>query len=299
MSAHRNLAARQGALATARVALAVGWVALTVVWLSLAAGCADTGPRRFTRLEVGRPLSPPLLRDASDSRVVATVSWVLTRDLGLPLPWPVAAYFYASQEAFEDGLVAHASADLVAAREQARFATGVGTARGIFLRSDRLVAAPLHVKAGLIAHELTHMSQYEMARGRRSTSGQWIREGFADWVKFRTLDALSLRPYAESRRRIIEDVRGAGPVASLPALDILASNRQWMDARDGVGSAATYGQAFLAIDWLVEGHGHGSILDYFRRFADRDDPAANFRAAFGVAPGRFAEEFRAKLPALL
>ena len=267
--------------------------------LALAAGCAAPSPQRFTRVEVGRPIAPPLLRDASDARVVATVAWVLTRQLELPLSWPVAAYFYTSQEAFEDGLVAQGSADLVSARAQARYATGVGTARGIFLRSDRLVAAPLLVRAGLIAHELTHVSQYELAAGRRAGSEQWIREGFADWVKFRTLDALSLRPYAESRRRVIEDVRGAGPVERLPALGVLVSNRQWMDARDGAGSAATYGQAFLATDWLVERHGHAAVVDYFRRFADRDDAAANFRAAFGVAAGRFAEDFRARLPALL
>lgn len=275
---------------------AAAWIALA---LALAAGCATTGPQRFTRVDVDRPIAPPLLRDASDSRVVATVSWVLTRQLGLPLSWPVTAYFYSSQEAFEEGLVAHGSADLVSAKAQARFATGVGTAKGIFLRSDRLVAAPLLVRAGLIAHELTHMSQYELARGRRAGSEQWIREGFADWVKFRALDALSLRPYAESRRRVIEDVRSAGPVASLPALGGLASHRQWMDARDGAGSAATYGQAFLAADWLVERYGHAAVVDYFRRFADRDDAAGNFRAAFGLARGQFAAEFRARLPALL
>ena len=272
---------------------------LVAIALALAAGCAAPGSPRFTRVEVSRPVAPPLLRDASDSRVVATVSWVLTRQLGLPLSWPIAAYYYASQEAFEDGLVAHGDADLAAAREQARFATGVGTARGIFLRSDRLAAAPLHVRAGIVAHELTHVSQYEMARGQRAASVQWLREGFADWVKFRTLDALSLRPYAESRRRVIEDVRGAGPVERLPALGGLASHRQWMDARDGAGAAATYGQAFLATDWLVERCGHAAVLDYFRRFADRPAAADNFAAAFGLAPGQFLQEFHTRLPGLL
>ncbi len=273
--------------------------ALAAVVLALAAGCAAPGSHRFTRVEVSGPVAPPLLRDASDSRVVATVSWVLTRQLGLPLAWPIAAYYYGSQEAFADGLVAHGDADLASAREQARFATGVGTARGIFLRSDRLAAAPLLVRAGIVAHELTHVSQYEMARGRRASSEQWLREGFADWVKFRTLDALSLRPYAESRRRVIEDVRGAGPVERLPVLGGLASHRQWMDARDGVGSAATYGQAFLATDWLVERRGHAAVLDYFRRFADRAAAADNFAAAFGLGPGQFQQEFRARLPGLL
>ena len=266
--------------------------------LALASGCA-TRPGGFTHVEVERPIAPPLGLDAPDARVLATVSWVLTRQLGLPLPWPLAAYFYGSQDAFVEGLVLRGGADAGSAREQARYATGVGTARGIFLRSDRLLAAPLLVRAGLYAHELTHVSQYELAGGRRASSEQWIREGFADWVRFRALDALSLRPYAESRRRVIEEVRRAGPVGSFPALGVLASNRQWIAARDGAGSAATYGQAFLAIDWLVDRHGHAAVVDYFRRFADVDDRARNFRAAFGAAPGQFAEEFRARLPALL
>jgi len=237
--------------------------------------------------------------DAADARVLATVSWVLTSELGLPLPWPLTAHFYGSQDAFVEGLVLRGGADAGSAREQARYATGVGTARGIFIRSDRLVAAPLVVRAGLFAHELAHVSQYELARGRRGGSEQWLREGFADWVRFRTLDALSLRPYAESRRRVIEEVRRAGPVGSLPALGVLVSNRQWTEARDRAGSPATYGQAFLATDWLVERCGHAAVVDYFRRFGDLDDRARNFHDAFGAAPGQFAEEFRARLPALL
>lgn len=280
-----------GRVGAAVAALALGFV--------VAGGCATTGPGRVTQVEVDRPVPPPLPMDAADARVLATVSWVLTGQLGLPLPWPLTAHFFGSQDAFVEGLVLRGGADAGSAREQARYATGVGTARGIFIRSDRLVAAPLLVRAGLFAHELTHMSQYEMARGRRGGSEQWLREGFADWVRFRTLDALSLRPYAESRRRVIEEVRRAGPVGSLPALGVLVSNRQWIQARDGVGSPATYGQAFLATDWLVERCGHAAVIDYFRRFADGDDRARHFRAAFGAAPGQFAEEFRARLPALL
>jgi len=275
------------------------WVLAIALVVAGVAGCATTGPGRVAQVEVDRPIAPPLPMDAADARVLATVSWVLTSELGLPLPWPLTAHFYGSQDAFVEGLVLRGGADAGSAREQARYATGVGTARGIFIRSDRLVAAPLVVRAGLFAHELAHVSQYELARGRRGGSEQWLREGFADWVRFRTLDALSLRPYAESRRRVIEEVRRAGPVGSLPALGVLVSNRQWTEARDGAGSPATYGQAFLATDWLVERCGHAAVVDYFRRFGDLDDRARNFHDAFGAAPGQFAEEFRARLPALL
>jgi hypothetical protein len=248
---------------------------------------------------VERASPPPLPAEAADARVLSTVSWILTQRLGLSLSLPVRAYFYGSREAFEHGLVREAGAEPWLARDQASFATGVGTAHGIFLRADKLAAAPLHVRAGLFAHELTHMSQYELAGGRRATSEQWLREGFAEWVKFRTLDALSLRPFAESRRRVIDEVRRAGPVDGFPALGVLVSNRQWVGARESAGTAATYGQAFLATDWLIERHGSEKVIEYFRRFGKTDDRATNFRAVFDTPPGQFAQEFRSRLPTLL
>ena len=273
----------------------VAWLVLT----ALVAGCAASSPPDVTRLRVARASQPPLPADASDAQVLSTVSWILTRELGLPLSWPVRAYFYSSQAAFEQGLVTEAGAELSLVKDQARFATGVGTAHGIFLRADKLAEAPLVVRAGLFAHELTHVSQYELAGGRRAGSEQWLREGFADWVKFRTLDALGLRPYAESRRRVLEEVRRAGPTDRFPALGVLVTNRQWIAAREDRGTAATYGQAFLATAWLVERHGSARVIEYFRRSGDGGDPARNFRAAFGTPAGQFAQEFRAGLPALL
>jgi hypothetical protein len=150
----------------------------------------------------------------------------------------------------------------------------------------------------LFAHELTHVSQYELADGRRATSEQWLREGFADWVQFRATDLLSIRPYAESRRRMLQVVRRAGPVDRFPSLGMLVSNRQWVMARTELGGPATYGQAFLATDWLIERHGSDRVLAYFRRFASVDDRARNFQAVFGLPPGEFAQQFQARLASL-
>lgn len=274
---------------------AVAWIVLAL----LAAGCAVWAPPAVTRVQVDRASPPPIPADASDARVLSTVSWVLAQQLGLPLSLPVRAYLYSSEEAFGQGLVTEAGAESWLAKDQARFATGVGTAQGIFLRSDKLAAAPLVVRAGLFAHELTHMSQYELAGGRRASSEQWLREGFADWVRFRTLDILALRPYAESKRRVLEEVRRAAPVDRFPALGVLVTNRQWISARNELGGGATYGQAFLATDWLIERHGSARVIDYFRRFGRSDDRSRNFLAVFGTPAGQFAQEFRSRLPTLL
>lgn len=270
------------------------------IWLILAvvgcAGCAPTAMPSMVRVE--RTTPPPLPADPTDERLLSTVSWALTQRLGLPLSLPVHVHFYGSQAEFERALTAEARSENALVKDQARYATGVGTANGIHLRGDRLAAVPLEVRVALFAHELTHVSQYEMAGGRRATSEQWLREGFADWVQFRTTDLLSIRPYAESRRRMVEVVRRAGPADRFPSLGVLVSNRQWVIARTELGSPATYGQAFLATDWLIERHGSERVVDYFRRFASVDDRARNFRAAFGQPPGEFAQEFRSRLASL-
>lgn len=279
----------------ARPVRAFAWLALSL----LAAGCAVSTPPGVVRARVERAERPPIPAGATDTQVLAAVSWVLASRLGLPLTLPIRVYFYSSQDAFETGLMTEARAEAAMAKDQARFATGVGTAEGIFIRTDKLATAPLAVRVGLYAHELTHVSQYEMAGGRRAGSEQWLREGFADWARYRTLDALMLRPYAESKRRVLEELRRAGPVDRFPGLGVLVSNRQWISVRNDLGAAATYGQAFLAADWLVERHGSARVVDYFRRFAHVDDRARNFLAAFGEPAGRFAIEFSARLPTLL
>jgi hypothetical protein len=44
-------------------------------------------------------------------------------------------------------------------------------------------------RVALLAHEMAHSFQYELGGGRRGTSDQWLREGFADWVAIGVLSA--------------------------------------------------------------------------------------------------------------
>jgi hypothetical protein len=265
---------------------------------ALTAGCVS-GTRTSFDVPLGGPVAGPLRVDTGDRDTLAAVATVLVERFGLPLTPPLHAHFYGSQDAFELGLVTDGGLeDRVMARDQARFAAGVGTARGIFIRADRVAAVPLVDRVGLFAHELTHVSQYELAGGRRG-GDQWLREGFADWIKYRALEALGLRAYADSRRQVIRKVARAGPADRFPALGVLVTNRQWTSARNDLGGAATYDQAFLATDWLVERTSRDRVIDYFRRFGRRDDRVSHFREAFGMPPGAFAEEFRAHLATLV
>src|SRR5207245_2881108 len=74
--------------------------------------------------------------------------------------------------------------------DKGRFAAGVATRAGLFLRGDQLAEMHLLGRAGLFAHELTHVSQRKLAEGGRGGAAQWILEGHADWVKVQALDLL-------------------------------------------------------------------------------------------------------------
>jgi len=276
-----------------RVPIAPAWACLCI--LLIGGGCAAVGQRSVVRVPL-QQAAPPHLSEGADTRsVLSSVAWAVVNKLGLPLSSPLNAYLYSTEEAFELGLVTDARIETWFAKDQARFAWGVGSYYGIFLREDKLATAPLLTRVGLIAHELMHVSQYELAGGRRGTSDQWLREGMAEWARFRVLEHFGLRSYAESKRRLLQEVRRAGSIDKFPSLGSLGGNREWTTTQNQSGRTATYVQAFLAFDLLLERRGSDAVLDYFRRFGRLNDRAENFQAAFGLPVGQFADEFRAWL----
>lgn len=276
-----------------RVALVPTWACLCL--LLIGAGCAAVGQRSVVKVPLDQA-PPPALSEGADTRsVLSSVAWVLLNKLGLPLSSPLHAYFYSTPEAFELGLVTDARTETWFAKDQARFASAVGSYYGIFLREDKLATAPLLTRVGLVAHELTHVSQYELAGGQRGNSDQWLREGMAEWARFRVLEHFGLRSYADSKGRVLQEVRRVGSIEKFPSLTSLVTNREWTTTQNQSGRAATYAQAFLAFDLLVERRGSEAVLDYFRRFGRVNDRAANFQAAFGRPVDQFADEFRAWL----
>jgi hypothetical protein len=131
----------------------------------------------------------------------------------------------------------------------------------------------------LLAHEVGHSLQYELGGGRRGTSDQWLREGFADWLSVRVLeqlDAASMNGVRGERQR---QLRAAGR-SKAPRLSELVTFPQWVAASQRHGATA-YALSFLGVDLLLERHGMPAVVNYFERFAASEDRAANFRAAFG------------------
>jgi hypothetical protein len=106
--------------------------------------------------------------DAEDLRspeaAVRGIAAIMVRDLGLVLPERVTVYVYSGREVFEQGLIRDADIAPVRAAELSDFAIGVGKRRQLLLHDEPGMGhGPEWLR--LIAHEMTHVSQIELAQG--------------------------------------------------------------------------------------------------------------------------------------
>jgi len=263
------------------------------------AGCATAGaPHREFEIRPAADATPRFSPGPDEAELLAAITSVMTQRLGIALPPSTRAYVYVNQATLVDGLVRRGGHTSEAAWEQGRFAGAVASGSGIFIRGDLLSAMPLAGRTGLLAHELAHIGQRHAARGGPSGAAQWIREGHADWVKYQVLDVLGLAPFGDSRDVVLRSVRQSSTsIRFFPDLEALGKNGDWVSARNRLGSAATYGQAFLAVDWLIERYGNAALLGFFATFGG-DGADGHWRAVYPIAYRQFIDEFRTRLEAL-
>jgi len=168
--------------------------------------------------------------------------------------------------------------------------TAIGGYRSVLLNQERVERRSWPERVGLLAHELTHVLQYELGGGTRGESDQWLREGYAEWVELRVLQSLRLGN-DEALREARGQLRLHGP-ETLPPLTELGNYPEWISrGRHGVGPLL-YTQAFTAVAFLIERHGMPAVLDYFSRFARSQDRDGNFAGAFGESRESFEVAFR-------
>jgi len=220
------------------------------------------------------------------------IAAVLVKELGLPLPGAVTAYLYDSSSSFEHGLVNDARVTPVRAAELSVFAFGIARRGQVLLNTE---AAGVNVEwLRLIAHELTHVAQFELAGGE-GRGEQWLAEGMADWVAFTALERLGADSLA--RRRVLATAgvrRQAALARSRLDLQTLGSPRAFTIRHQQEGSLPTYQLAFLMADYLIQRDGFPRVVQYYRSLAITDRHVA-FEGSFGQTIDAFEAEILAHL----
>ena len=258
------------------------------------AGCVTGRTVVPVNTEAATLASPSGVIDlSSHSATVRGVAAILTRDLGLPLPEQVIVYVYSSREIFEQGLVDDGRVSRVRAAELSDFAVGVGKRRQLLLHYEANVGGPEWVR--LVAHELAHVSQIELAEGE-GRAEQWLAEGMAEWIAFRVLERLRLDTVVRRRLLAAETVRDHPPLlARRLDLETLGTPRGFTVRHLREGSQPTYQLAFLLADYLIGREGLARVVGYFRSFAGPGERHDNFAAAFGQSLEQFEQEALAHL----
>jgi hypothetical protein len=271
-------------------------LALIALLVGLVGCSALSGPYREYEIRFEGGDQPVLGANPSDEELINVTAWLIRHKLELPFPPTIKAYVYVNEATMVDGLIKVAGDNHDEAWDKGRYAAGVAARSGLFLRGDYVARMHLVGRAGLFAHELAHVSQTQLREGGRGRAAQWILEGHAEWVKIRVLDLLHYRSYTESRDLVVRTVVGSPtPIKLFPDLQELSRNANWVASTNKLGAPATYCQAFLAVDWLVERYGSTKVTEFLGRFALDSPPRENWAKVFPISYGQFAEEFRVRL----
>lgn len=263
---------------------------LLVLALALAVGgCA--GGRTVVPVSM-EPASMPIPQSAYEflthEQAVRGIAAILMQDLRMPVPQHVTVYVYSSRRIFEQGLVQDAQVSRLHAAELSDFAAGIGKRRQLLLHHEGALSSADWLR--LVAHELTHVSQIEMAQGE-GRAEQWLAEGMAEWSAFHVLERLRLDTRLRRRAVALQGARrhpalGEGRLD----LEILGTPRGFTNRHLRDGSQATYQLVFLLADHLIQREGFDRVLEYFHSFRTRVDRRANFRDIFGQSLAEFEQE---------
>src|SRR5207247_10839317 len=112
---------------------------------------------------------------------------------------------YAGRRPFNRGRAQDARVAPGRAATLSDIAIGVGL-RGQILLNEGAPARTGREQLRLIAHELTHVSQIDLAGGE-GRGEQWLAEGMAEWVAFSTLERLGVDTLERRRQAAMAGLR--------------------------------------------------------------------------------------------
>ena len=224
----------------------------------------------------------------STEAAVRGVAAVLMSDFGLPFPDRVGVFVYGGRRAFQRGLIADGGLGAGSATELSEFAVGVAGRGQLLLNGGGERDEREWLR--LIAHELTHVSQAQMA-GDEGRGEQWLAEGMAEWVAYATLERLGVDSMSRWRIAAMSGVAGH-PLLVDPGfvLGTVGTPKGFTDWHLRAGTRPAYQLSFLMADYLIGRHGLGRVKGYFEAFRRSPDRGDNFRLAFGGTLAEFERE---------
>ena len=269
--------------------------ALVLIALTSLAGCGSGRVVLPFTIDAGVLVTPASSAQlVSHETAIRGIAAILVHELKLPMPSTFTAYVYSGRDGFERGLIDDAHVSPIRAAELSEFAVGIGKRRQLLL-NDEGGTARGREWFRLIAHELAHVSQIELAQGE-GRAEQWLAEGMAEWTAFNVLERLGLDTVVNRRALAIAGIRThAALVAARLDLETLGNPRGFTVRHLREGSLPTYQLAFLMADYLIARDGFPRVVAYFSSFERRQDRHANFRGTFGQSLDQFELEVLAHL----
>lgn len=244
-------------------------------------------PAQFVRLSSAQIVDYP---DA-----VTTILSVMAHQLRLPRVDHVKIVLYPTTEMFEAGLRTELKVSGSAARESARFSQATAGRRILLINEERLNRMKKDRWLRLLAHELTHVVENEI--GQRTDA--WISEGFANFVAYHVIQALGLNTFARQREEQRVLLARSASRQTFPQLRDLDRGGRFAMLRNQYGHAATYGQSFFAVEYLIHRNGLSKLLEFMWAMEHSSDRLGNFRAVFGQDFERFESDFADHLRGLV
>lgn len=196
------------------------------------------------------------------------------------------------RQEFEQNIAASAAQTAVSA-------SAVGKYRKVLINEWYFYRSTWLDNMRVLTHELTHTAQRELIHGRIPTYHTWMGEGFAEWIAYKVLDRLSAQTFAKAREHSVDSIYKAKVFQTFPGLSQLKSPTEWRSWMRTLGLEATYGQAMLAVDFLIEKKNLAAVIEYFGLFDAQSDAEKNFARAFGESTEVFEKNFDRRLVELL
>src|SRR5215510_8438066 len=257
--------------------------ALITLILLLAPACdLPESPKVVTISNVPtfRPSSPEQVQTVDQA--MAAIITVCRDDLRLPVVDPLKVHLYKNTASF----ASYGNSPWILRSDVAHL-TGTADKNKIHINLDKTQHLPWGRAIRVLAHEYGHNVENDLTSVR--VHRRWFREGFAEWVAARVVDALGWQAYELTLRRIKLEL--ARHREFIPALSNLSDNRDWNSfTRKPKGAVRAYNLAAAAVDRLIEKKGIASAIQYIRS-GDFDPSFGESEAGFRIDLESMGPEF--------